>query len=102
MAQPDQDSGSTGNNKADDGRTGIAGTFRPLVKELVKVGLVAYETVSEKATGLGKQFNELLEEARSEAPKPPSTDVSQEEPVKRGKGSGTGKVKDSTGKTGKG
>jgi len=102
MAQSDQDSASRGNNKADVGRSGIAGAFRPLVKELVKVGLVTYETVLERATGLGKQFNELLEEARSETLKTPSPDVSQEEPGKRGKGSGTGKVKDSPGKTGKG
>ena len=95
MSQPDKDSASTSKEEPENGSSGIPGAFRPLVKELVKAGLVAYDTVSEKTSGLAKQFNELLEEARAEAVKPPSTPNTQEEKEKKGsRGSKTGKAKD--------
>ncbi|WP_443147849.1 hypothetical protein [Nitrospira sp.] len=62
MSQPDKkDPESTGNSQSGSGPGGVSGAFRPLVKELVKGGLVAYETVSEKASGFGKQLNDLVE-----------------------------------------
>ncbi len=100
MSQPDKENPeSTGNSQSGSGPGGISGAFRPLVKELVKAGLVAYETVSEKASGLGKQLNDLVEEARSEAVKPPSPESAPEEPEKKGRGSKPGKAKDSHRKT---
>ena len=93
MAQSDQDPATTGKQKSEDGSAGIGGTFRPLVKELVKAGLVAYEAVSETASGIGKQFNELVEEARSEAVKRPSPGSPPAEDKKKGGGSRSEKGK---------
>lgn len=100
MSQTDkEDPESTGNPQAESGPGGISGAFRPLVKELVKAGLVAFDTVSEKTSMVTKQFNELLEEARSETLKAPSTDSTQGETNKKGRGSKTGKAKDGPGKS---
>ena len=84
MAQSDQDPATTGKPKSEGGPSGVGGAIRPLVKELIKAGLVAYETVSETASGIGKQFNELVEEARSEAVKRPSPENPPAEDKKRG------------------
>jgi hypothetical protein len=99
MSQPDKDLSSTVDKKAEGEPSGISGAIRPLVKEVVKVGLVAYETVAETASGIGKQLNELVEEARSEAEKPPSSDSAQAEDEKKGAGSKGGKVKHAHGKS---
>lgn len=94
MSQTDkEDSASRDNPEAENGSTGISGAFRPLVKELVKAGLVAFDTVSEKTSGVAKQFNELLEEARSEAGKTPSPDSAPEETEKKRRGSNPAKAK---------
>jgi len=98
MSEPEQDSSAPGHQKAEGGLSGIAGVVRPLVKEVVKVGLVAYETVSETASGIGKQFNELLEEARSEAVKSPSSDNAPAQNDKKGAEIKGGKVKHAHGK----
>jgi hypothetical protein len=96
MPQPDkEDPESTDNSQAGSGPGGISGAFRPLVKELVKAGLIAYETVSEKASGFGKQLNDLVEEARSETIKTPHPDSAPEEPETKGKARKSGKAKDS-------
>jgi hypothetical protein len=99
MSEPDKDLSSTDKQKAEGGLSGISGAIRPLVKEVVKVGLVAYETVSETASGIGKQFNELVDEARSEAEKPPSSDSAQAEDDKKGGGTKSGKLKETKGKS---
>ncbi|MDT3776775.1 hypothetical protein PJI16_04275 [Nitrospira sp. MA-1] len=100
MSQPDkEDSASTDNPQSEDGSTGISGAFRPLVKELVKAGLVAFDTVSEKTSMVTKQFNELLEEARSETLKTPSPDSTQGGTNKKARGSKTGKAKYGPGKS---
>ena len=101
MPDPDQDPSATSHKKTEGGLSGISGAIRPLVKELVKVGLVAYETVSESASGIGKQFNDLLEEARSESVKPPSNDPTAEHETK-GDGTRKGKVKDAPRKSSSG
>lgn len=93
LPETDKDLSSTVDKKPDGGLSGISGAIRPLVKEVVKVGLVAYETVSETASGIGKQFNELVEEARSEAVKPPSSDSAPAKNDEKGAGSKGGKVK---------
>lgn len=73
MSEPDRmSSSSTDNKNTESGPSGIACAFRPLVKEVVKFGLVAYQTVSATASELGKHFNTLVEEARSETVKSPS------------------------------
>ncbi|MFZ1746460.1 MAG: DUF5132 domain-containing protein [Nitrospirales bacterium] len=95
MSHPDkEDPESTGNSQAESGPGGISGAFRPLVKELVKAGLVVYETVSEKASGFGKQLNDLVEEARSETMKTPSPDGDHEETETKGRARKSGKAKD--------
>jgi hypothetical protein len=98
MSQSDKDPSSTVEKKAEGGPSGISGAIRPLVKQVVKAGLVAYETVAETASGIGKQFNELVEEARSEAEKPPSPDSAPAENDKKGGGSKGRKVKKAQGK----
>lgn len=98
MPEPEQDPVSTDKQKDEGGLSGISGAIRPLVKEVVKVGLVAYETVSETASGIGKQLNELVEEARSEAEKPPPSDSGPAENKKKDAGSKGGKVKHAHGK----
>ena len=99
MPQSDKDLSTTVDKKAEGEPSGICGALRPLVKEVVKAGLVAYETVAETASGIGKQFNELVDEARSEAEKPPSSDSAQAEDEKKGAGSKGGKVKHAQGKS---
>lgn len=95
MSHPDkEDPESTGHSQAGGGPGGISGAFRPLVKELVKAGLVAYETVSEKASDFGKQLNDLVEEARSETMKTPSSDSNPEETETKGRARKSGKAKD--------
>jgi hypothetical protein len=95
MSKPDkEDPKSTGNSQAGSSPGGVAGAFRPLVKEFVKAGLVVYETVSEKASGIGKQLNDLVEEARSETMKTPSPDGDHEETETKGRARKSGKAKD--------
>ncbi|GJL59106.1 MAG: hypothetical protein NPIRA03_19630 [Nitrospirales bacterium] len=96
MSQNDKkiDPDSTGNSQTESGPGGISRAFRPLVKELVKAGLVVYETVSEKASGLGKQLNDLVEEARSEAVKTSSPDSAPEETKAKSREGKSGKTKD--------
>ena len=95
MSHPEkEDPESTDKSQAGSGPGGISGAFRPLVKELVKAGLVAYETISEKASGFGKQLNDLVEEARSETMKPPSADGDHEETETKGRARKSGKSKD--------
>ncbi len=94
MSQPDHDPSSTENLKAEGGLSGIGGAIRPLVKELIKVGLVTYETVSDTASGIGKQFNKLVEEARSEAGKSPPSHPAPAEKGKKAGGNKSGKGKD--------
>ena len=99
MSQPEkEDPESTGNSQAGNSPGGISGAFRPLVKELVKAGLVVYETVSEKASGLGKELNDLVEEARSETMKTPSPDGDHEETETKGRARKSGKAKEPHGK----
>jgi hypothetical protein len=99
MSQSDKDLSTTVDKKAEGEPSGISGAIRPLVKEVVKVGLVAYETVAETASGIGKQLNELVDEARSEAEKPPSSDSAPAEDEKKGGGNRSGKVKEAKGKS---
>lgn len=94
MSQPDQDPIAPGKQQTEDGPSGISGAFRPFVKELVKAGILAFDTVSEKTSVVTKQFNELLEEARSETLKSPSPGTTEGETNKKGRGSKTGKAKD--------
>ena len=95
MSHPDkEDPEPRGNSQAGGGPGGISGAFRPLVKELVKAGLVVYETVSEKASGLGKELNDLVEEARSETMKPPFADNEHKETETKSRAKKPGKAKD--------
>ena len=84
MTQPEQDPSSTDGKNIESGNSGIPGILRPLVKEVVKVGLVAYESVSGAASEVGKQFSQLLEEAKSEVEKSASPENGQVEREKTG------------------
>lgn len=46
--------------------SGIGEAVRPLVKEVLKGGIVAYTAVSEMVSETGEQFNDIVAEARAE------------------------------------
>jgi len=46
--------------------SGIGSIFRPIVKELMKDGIVLADAVSEFISEPGEQFEDLLAEAKSE------------------------------------
>jgi ribosomal protein S19E (S16A) len=46
--------------------SGIGSIFRPIVKELIKGGIVLADAVSEFVSEAGEQFKDLLAEAKSE------------------------------------
>ena len=46
--------------------SGIGSIFRPIVKELIKGGIVLADAVSEFVSETGEQFKDLLAEAKSE------------------------------------
>jgi hypothetical protein len=46
--------------------SGIGSIFRPIVKELIKGGIVVADAVSELASEAGEQFKDLLAEAKAE------------------------------------
>jgi ribosomal protein S19E (S16A) len=49
--------------------SGIGSIFRPIVKELIKGGIVLGDAVSELASETGEKFKDLLAEAKSELEK---------------------------------
>ena len=55
--------------------SGIGSPFRPLAKELIRCGLLAYGAISSTLCSVGKQFSDLVEEAKSEVE--PSTSPHQ-------------------------
>ena len=46
--------------------SGIGAALRPLAKEVIKGGMVAYSAVSEMVAETGEQFNDIVAEAKSE------------------------------------
>lgn len=46
--------------------SGIGSALRPLAKEVIKGGIVAYTAVSEMASETGEQFNDIVAEAKAE------------------------------------
>ncbi|MCA9497655.1 MAG: DUF5132 domain-containing protein [Nitrospira sp.] len=50
--------------------SGIGGILRPLGKEVLKGGIVAYTAVSEMIAETGEQFNDIVAEAKSEIARP--------------------------------
>ena len=50
--------------------SGIGSMFRPIVKELIKGGIVVADAASEFASETGEKFKDLLAEAKSEVEKP--------------------------------
>lgn len=59
----------------------VSGALRPLAKEIIKGGLMTYAALCDSLSGVGKQFNELVDEAKAElAPKePPSNNNSADD-----------------------
>jgi ribosomal protein S19E (S16A) len=49
-----------------DNASGIGSIFRPILKELIKGGIVVADNVSELASETGEKFKDLLAEAKSE------------------------------------
>ena len=49
--------------------SGIGSIFRPIVKELIKGGIVVADAVSEFVSETGEQFKDLLSEAKAELEK---------------------------------
>ena len=45
---------------------GIGSALRPLAKEIIKGGIVAYTAVSEMVSETGEQFNDIVAEAKAE------------------------------------
>jgi len=46
--------------------SGIGGVLRPLAKEVMKGGIVAYTAVSEMVAETGESFSDIVAEAKSE------------------------------------
>jgi len=46
--------------------SGIGSALRPLAKEVIKGGIVAYTAVSEMVAETGEQFNDIVAEAKAE------------------------------------
>ena len=46
--------------------SGIREAMRPLAKELIKSGLLAFDTISEFVAETGERFKDLVAEAKSE------------------------------------
>ena len=46
--------------------SGIGGVLRPLAKEVLKGGIVAYTAISEMVSETGEQFSDIVAEAKSE------------------------------------
>ena len=46
--------------------SGIGSVLRPLAKEIIKGGIVAYTAVSEMVAETGEQFNDIVAEAKAE------------------------------------
>jgi hypothetical protein len=51
--------------------SGIGGVVRPLAKEILKGGMVAYTAVSEMVSETGEQFSDIVAEAKSEISQTP-------------------------------
>ncbi len=49
--------------------SGIGSVFRPIVKELIKGGIVVFDAVSEFVSETGEQFKDLVSEAKTELEK---------------------------------
>ena len=52
-----------------DNASGIGSIFRPILKELIKGGIVVADTVSEFVSETGEQFKDLLAEAKADMEK---------------------------------
>lgn len=50
--------------------SGIGSALRPLAKEIIKGGIVAYTAVSEMVSETGEQFSDIVAEAKTEIGKP--------------------------------
>ena len=51
------------------GPSKIAGALRPLAKEMIKGGLLTFSAISGSLAGVGKQFTDLVDEAKAELAK---------------------------------
>ena len=52
-----------------DNASGIGSIFRPILKELIKGGIVVADAVSEFVSETGEQFKDLLAEAKADMEK---------------------------------
>jgi len=52
-----------------DNASGIGSIFRPILKELIKGGIVVVDAVSEFVSETGEQFKDLLAEAKADLEK---------------------------------
>jgi len=48
---------------------GVVGVLRPIAKEVVKAGVVIYDSAAGAVSGVADSVNELVDEARSEMEK---------------------------------
>ncbi len=55
---------------------GIGGILRPLAKEVLKGGIIAYTAISEMVSETGEQFNDIVAEAKAEIAKPTKSKTS--------------------------
>ena len=51
------------------GPSKIASALRPLAKEVIKGGLLTYTALTDSLAGIGKQFTEMVDEAKAELAK---------------------------------
>ena len=52
-----------------DGPSKVAAALRPLAKEVIKGGLLAYSAITDSLAGIGKQVTEMVDEAKAELDK---------------------------------
>ena len=62
--QPTQESKDQSN-----GPSKIASALRPLAKEVIKGGLLTFTALTDSLAGIGKQFTEMVDEAKAELAK---------------------------------
>jgi hypothetical protein len=66
----------------------LAAVFRPLAKEVIKAGIVAYESSSQWVAEASERWSDLMAEVRSELSNRSGPNSSASDPSSPGKGDG--------------
>ena len=69
MTQQEQDQPSQEGKEQTNGPSKIASALRPLAKEVIKGGLLTFTALTDSLAGIGKQFTDMVDEAKAELAK---------------------------------